>query len=112
MMRRAAYESAGGYDPAVPVAQDYDLWMRISRTTRLANLPEVLVVRRLVPGRVGVTRDSARLRSEVRTRWRALSSGGYPWWTVVFVARPALALAVPPPLRRWLRRVRDGQPAG
>ena len=38
MMRRAAVERAGGYDPAFPVAQDYDLWMRMSRVTRMANL--------------------------------------------------------------------------
>ena len=52
VMRRDAVEQAGGYDEAFPVAQDYDLWMRMSRVTRMANLLEPLVVRRLRPGRV------------------------------------------------------------
>jgi hypothetical protein len=57
MMRRDALEKAGGYDEQWPVAQDYDLWMRMSRITRMANLPDVLVVRRLLPTRVGARRD-------------------------------------------------------
>ena len=62
MMRRSALEQAGGYDPSFPVAQDYDLWMRMSRVTRMANLPEALVVRRLLPGRISATREAERLR--------------------------------------------------
>jgi hypothetical protein len=88
----------------VPVAQDYDLWMRLARLTRLASLPEVLVVRRLLPGRVSAVREDDRLRAETRIRWRAVRSGGYPWWCAVFALRPAAALALPRPLRRGMRR--------
>jgi glycosyltransferase involved in cell wall biosynthesis len=104
MMRRSVLERVGGYDEALPVAQDYDLWMRMSRLTRLANLPEPLVVRRLLPGRVSAVRDDERLCTEARVRWRAVRSGGYPLWCAVFAARPLLALALPAPLRRALRR--------
>jgi len=104
MMRRSVLERAGGYDEALPVAQDYDLWMRMSRLTRLANLPEPLVVRRLPPGRVSAVRDDERLCTEARVRWRAVRSGAYPPWCAVFAARPLLALALPAPLRRALRR--------
>ena len=105
MMRRSVLERVGGYDEALPVAQDYDLWMRMSRLTRLANLPEPLVVRRLPPGRVSAVRDDERLRTEARVRWRAVRSGGYPPWCAVFAARPLLALALPGPWRRAVRRV-------
>ena len=40
VVRRAALDRAGGYDRSFPVAQDYDLWMRLARVTRLANLAE------------------------------------------------------------------------
>src|SRR6266542_375212 len=96
--------AACGYDPSFEVAQDYALWMRMSRLTRLANLAEPLVVRRLLPGRVSTERDSARLRAEARIRWRAVREGAYPPWCAVFALRPMLALAVPAPLRRALRR--------
>jgi len=103
MLRRALCEQAGGYDEARPVAQDYDLWMRMSRATRLANLDDVLVVRRLLPGRISVEREGDRLRTEARVRWEAIRRGDYPWWCVVHALRPTAALALPPALRRGLR---------
>jgi glycosyltransferase involved in cell wall biosynthesis len=104
MMRRRALEEAGGYDERLGVAQDYDLWMRMSRITRLANLPAPLVVRRLLPGRVSATRDRERLAAEVRVRWRAVKSGAYPWWCLVFLLKPLIALLLPRPLRGAVRR--------
>jgi len=103
IVRRSVLDRAGRYDPGFPVAQDYDLWMRLSRVTRLANLPEPLVVRRLTPGRVSAVRDDDRLRAEARVRWRAVRSRAYPWWCAVFVLRPLAALALPPAWRRALR---------
>jgi glycosyltransferase involved in cell wall biosynthesis len=106
MMRRAVVERVGGYDETLPVAQDYDLWLRLARVTRVANLPDVLVVRHLLPRRVSVSREDDRLRGEMRARWRAVRSGAYPWWAAIWVARAAAALAVPRPLRPSLRRLR------
>lgn len=111
LMRREVVQAVGGYDERVPVAQDYDLWMRMSRITRLENLPEPLVVRRLLPHRVSVERDDERLAAEVRVRWRALRAGTYPWRCAVFLARPLAALAVPRALRWHLReRLRHPRP--
>jgi hypothetical protein len=104
LMRRSAVDAVGGYDESLPVAQDYDLWMRMSGVTRLANLAEPLVVRRLLPGRVSATRDAARLAAEARVRWRAIRSGLYPWWCAVFLLRPLAALLLPPAARGFLRR--------
>src|SRR5437867_4356337 len=105
-MRRSLVETVGGYDARFAVAQDYDLWMRLAAVTRLANLPDTLVVRRLLPGRVSVARDTDRLRAEARARWRAVRAGAYPAWCLLFALRPMLAAATPAPLRRALRRAR------
>jgi glycosyltransferase involved in cell wall biosynthesis len=105
MMRRRTLEEAGRYDERLPVAQDYDLWMRMSQITRLANLSAPLVVRRLLPGRVSAARDSERLAAEARVRWRAVRSGAHPWWCLVFTVRPILALALPGRIRRGARAV-------
>lgn len=107
-VRRALLDQAGGYDAALPVAQDYDLWMRLARVTRLANLPDVLVVRTLGDRRVSVEREDDRLRAETRVRWRAVRAGAYPAWCAVFAVRPALALALPRPLRRLVRAALGG----
>jgi glycosyltransferase involved in cell wall biosynthesis len=110
-MRRSLLERVGGYDESLAVAQDYDLWMRLGGITRLANLTAPLVIRRLLPGRVSVARDALRLRTEVRVRWRALRGGAYPWWCVVFLAKPLAGLLVPAPLRSRLRRSRSPREA-
>jgi glycosyltransferase involved in cell wall biosynthesis len=111
MVRRELLERAGGYDERLAVAQDYDLWMRLARLTRLANLSDVLVVRRLGAGRVSVEREEDRLRTEARVRWRAVVSGAYPPWCALFALRPALALALPRPLRRAVRSAMVGSRA-
>jgi hypothetical protein len=43
MMRREAVDRAGGYSADMLTAQDYDLWRRLSRVTRLSNLQDVLL---------------------------------------------------------------------
>jgi glycosyltransferase involved in cell wall biosynthesis len=103
MVRRTLLARAGGYDTSLAVAQDYDLWMRLARLTRLACLDEVLVLRRLARGRVSIEREDDRLRTEARVRWREVASGAYPPWCALYALRPALALALPRPLRRAVR---------
>jgi hypothetical protein len=41
--RDLVVNTQSGYDPAWPYNQDYELWVRLARITRLANLPERLV---------------------------------------------------------------------
>ena len=110
MIRRALLERVDGYDETLPVAQDYDLWMRLARVTRLANLEDVLVVRMLGARRVSVEREDDRLRAEAHVRWRAVKDGAYPPWCAVFAVRPALALALPRPLRRLVRAALETAP--
>jgi glycosyltransferase involved in cell wall biosynthesis len=49
MVRSAVLRSVGGYRPAFEGAEDYDLWLRISEVTGIANLPECLLQYRLHP---------------------------------------------------------------
>ena len=104
MARREVILRAGGYDERLAVAQDYDLWMRVAALTSLANLPESLVRRRLVPGQVSRARDSDRLRAEIGVKWRAVRQGVYPWWCAIFLAKPLAGLALPVPFRERARR--------
>ncbi len=42
MFRKEEYEKVGGYNSKFIVAQDYDLWLRMSKNARIDNLPNVL----------------------------------------------------------------------
>ena len=46
MMRKAILEKAGGYDKNIEISQDYELWFRIAKETKMANLDEFLMKRR------------------------------------------------------------------
>ncbi len=52
LMRRAAYDAAGGYRAAFRASQDYDLWLRVPSGAGLANLPDALYEWRLHPSGV------------------------------------------------------------
>jgi glycosyltransferase involved in cell wall biosynthesis len=49
---REAVLAVGGYHAAFAHAEDYDLWLRLSQITKLANLPEHLVTYRQYDGQV------------------------------------------------------------
>jgi len=110
VFRRSLVDTVGAYDPSFAVAQDYDLWLRMSRITQLANLGEPLVLRRLAPGRLSSARDTTRLRDELVAKLRALRSGAIPAWSAVFMAKPLGAMVLPTPLRRAVRAILSREP--
>jgi glycosyltransferase involved in cell wall biosynthesis len=44
---RNLFEKAGGYDPSFVRSQDMDLWVRMAKITKFANLPDVLFTYRV-----------------------------------------------------------------
>lgn len=57
MMRKATVDGVGGYttDPARQPPEDYELWSRMARAARVANLPERLLIYREVPASMSRT---------------------------------------------------------
>jgi len=47
MIRKSVYDHFGGYDVEYRRSQDYEMWMRINLHVRMANIPHVLLARRL-----------------------------------------------------------------
>ncbi|MFQ6540005.1 MULTISPECIES: glycosyltransferase family 2 protein [Aphanothece] len=56
MMRRAAYEQAGGYRAALRVGQDWDLWYRLAALGAFVMLPQPLYTYRFDEGGISATR--------------------------------------------------------
>jgi glycosyltransferase involved in cell wall biosynthesis len=57
MLRRSAVIAAGGYRDAFPFVEDLDLWLRLARYGKLANLEEPLVDYRRHPDAVSAKYD-------------------------------------------------------
>ena len=50
MARRSLFDEIGLFDPALRLGQDYDLWLRASRVTRILHLPRPYALYRMHPG--------------------------------------------------------------
>jgi hypothetical protein len=76
LVRRTALEAVGGYRAVTELAEDYDLWLRLSEKFALANMPDVLLDYRVHPGQVshGVNwrqrfaRDASLIAARARRR--------------------------------------------
>jgi glycosyltransferase involved in cell wall biosynthesis len=92
MMRASAVRAVDGYNEAYPYSQDFELWVRMASHTRLANLSEVLVVRRYHWGTVSTTRNTElqRLWLRMRIRYKAFRSLSYPFYYILYVFQPIL----------------------
>jgi hypothetical protein len=97
VFRRDVVLGLGGYDPAFVYCQDYELWSRLLRAHRAANLPDRLVLSRLHGGSMTETvqKDHERQTIEVMTRGQVA----------------ALGTSVPPEEAELLSRVRSGIPS-
>ncbi|MEE9405594.1 MAG: glycosyltransferase [Algisphaera sp.] len=73
MFRRAIFDAAGGrYDPAYETAEDFECWLRMSRLTHMACLPEPLLDYRIHPQSICATRGHESIdtvRRAVHAHW-------------------------------------------
>jgi glycosyltransferase involved in cell wall biosynthesis len=109
LMRRSVLGQAHGYDESYRRAQDYDLWLRLSRTSRLANLPDVLMQKRLAKNMISFASERAQLRCAVRARVNALRRGDYPALCAIYLLKPLIASLLPRRVVRWTRLHLFGQ---
>ena len=59
LTRRDALVEAGLFNPALKSCEDFDLWLRVALTQRIARVPEVLAFYRFHPGQM--SRNQARI---------------------------------------------------
>lgn len=77
MIRTEALAQVGGYRPAFEGAEDADLWLRLAERFPLANLPDVVLAKRVHPGQVSTRRMEQgivrRLAAQAAARLRRAS---------------------------------------
>lgn len=96
MMRRSALERAGGYDPELRSAEDYDLLLRLAEVGELANLPGDLYHYRQHQGSVSKVRRAEQMRHKAVALERAIarrSRAAFPSGTEPMLARDFLRAA-------------------
>ncbi|MDX6556313.1 MAG: hypothetical protein QOD86_2508, partial [Miltoncostaeaceae bacterium] len=98
VVRRERVLQAGGFDPAYPHAEDWDLWQRVARTGALfGRVPRTLAYYRMRPGSVSLRSDRL-----LESSLRVLANGAGPDRRVAD-PDPADAAGVDvEPARRWI----------
>jgi glycosyltransferase involved in cell wall biosynthesis len=74
MARRDVIERVGGYDERLVCAQDFDLWVRVSRAARCANLLRPLVAFRTNDAGVSATRRTLQQHTADRIAARQIAA--------------------------------------
>lgn len=94
MVRRDAIMAAGMYNTECKYAQDYDLWLRVSKKYKLANISEPLIDHRVDWGKLEKKNKEAR-KNKFNILFRHIKSEGYPFWYFIYLIRPYLLYILP-----------------
>lgn len=118
MMRKSALAKHGlVYRAEYPHAEDYDLWVRLSRVADLEILPEVLLRYRIHPAQISAQKKAEQLQSTERIRRAQLAELGFteadPDYSAVcnaaaFRPDPDLSRAAQAAARLMLANLRTG----
>ena len=81
MLRPDAVKRVGGYRKELMPCEDFDLWLRLAEVGRLANLPEVLLTKRLFAGSAVATnleKQEKLVKHILEETWRRRRLEGSP----------------------------------
>lgn len=104
-----AFIKTGGYDEAFPTAEDFELWIRMAQVGKLANLPEILIKKRIG---FGTTISWEKRREKKRVIQSVISKhfGSLQeinWLKFIQYYLPLIIYGyIPTPLLKIIRRIR------
>ena len=107
MLRKSATVDRGvNYDPAQSFMQDFEFFLRAAAVCEVANLPEVLVTRRIRTSSFyqSSLKKGRYNRKLCKLSARAVRQFGLPAWHLAFPAARLGYIYVPEPARRLIRR--------
>ena len=117
LVRRAVFESIGGYDESLATMADWDLLIRLRQTTTFAHVPQELAAYRRYAGTMSrsvamLERESLLIlnkvfgRSDLPPQWRRLEGKSRAWNDLVLSGSHFAARNFKPALRFGLRALR------
>lgn len=103
IMRRDVYQKAGGYDPAISFGQDYDLWFRILKISKAANLQEFLCLRTIDEQSVSYLKQREQMQQCLKTQWKYMNR----WNPILYVwlIEPMAMAVLPTAIKRFIRKL-------
>ena len=103
MIRRTVIDKVGIYDESFSSAQDYEFWFRIAKFYKIANLTQLLLVRRYTTRNISIEKENEQIKNAINIRRKAIKEGQYPLRCYIYLLRPFLVIITPKSIR-WLIR--------
>ena len=104
IIRKPSLMRAGGYDPKLIIAHDYDLWIRLLEVGKGHNLNENLGVHRAHDSSYSMKKERKMIKEVFQVQWKAyIRLGGSFWKMVRSLSRRGMAWFLPAKLRSYFR---------
>ena len=105
MMKRSALEESGYYDESIrQTVEDWDLWFRMSRRCKMANLDEPLLKRRFHKENMSLESNDELLLNGMKLRIKYIGEGYYSAFSYRHLLKPFAAYSMPGPLKKFIRQ--------
>ena len=102
--RRVAFLKAGGYDPKLVIAHDYDLWIRLLEGGRAQNLSEILGVHRSHDASYSKKKERTLIKELFQVQWKAYRKlGGNFWKMSQSLSKKGIVWCISPEIRSFIR---------
>lgn len=96
-------KGVGGYDESIRYGQDYDLWLRISNLTKLANLKDVLCYRNAKSG-ISFEKQNEQMLQCIKTQIKYIKKLKRSFFECRFIIEPILVIITPQFIRKLKRK--------
>ena len=102
MMKKSVLRSVGKYNELYNGAEDYDLFLRISRSFKTANINQPLLQYRISKSSVTFQQLKKVELQSLKVQCNALFNYGYSFTQVFYLLKPALSYLIPAQLKRLI----------
>lgn len=100
MFRKELVNKYGFYDERLDGAEDYDLWLRFARFTKIANIDMPLLKYRLHDQRVSEKEEKKVLKAAIMARIKAIRFYKYPLWKLIYLIKPVSTYFIPSKIKK------------
>jgi hypothetical protein len=109
--RKKILQEVGGYNDNIPLSQDYELYFRIGRVSKFANLPDVLLRLRTHDDSSSIVRGRYQEQYALYSRIKAFLEYGYnmTFYDKLYTFLQLMSMVIIPPkvkfwIFNWLRK--------
>ncbi len=110
IIRKAALQKVGGYDPKLVIVHDYDLWVRLLEEGKGYIIDEILGVYRVHETSFATKKEELMIREAFQVQWKAYRKLGGSFWKMFrSLFRRGVIWILPGGVRSYLRVISGKQ---